>query len=177
MKRIICLIINLLLITLLCACSSAYTVEVHGREYVVDREKRTISDEWHTYEYTFSGNSSSYNVRITYPNGAEYWFNNNGAIGTGGWTDGYGEKQYADGDTLCDVLLEKAPKEGSAEKIFIGIFLLAVGIFNATKPETAWYLEYGWRFKDAEPSDSAIALNRLGGAVAIIVAVFLIVFY
>ena len=179
MKRTIFLMLNLLLITLLCACSGSdntYTVEMRGREFVVDRENRTISDDWHTYEYTFSGNSSSYRVRITYPNGAEYWFDQTGAIGTGGWTDGYGENKYADGDTLCDVLLEKAPKEGAGEKILIGIFLLAVGVFNAVKPEVAWYLEYGWRFKDAEPSDSAIALNRLGGAVAIIAAVFLIVF-
>ena len=177
MRKQLFLIFNLLALVFLCSCSMSnktYTVEVHGREYVVDRENKTISDDWHTYEYTFSGNRSSYRVRITYPNGAEYWFDQTGAMGTGGWTDGYGEKKYADGDTLCDVLLEKAPKEGATEKVLASLFLLAVGIFHVAKPEAAWYLEYGWRFKDAEPSDSALALNRFGGVVAIIVAAFLI---
>ena len=54
------------------------------------------------------------------------------------------------------------------------LLLLAVGIFNTASPHTAWYLEYGWRYKDAEPSDMALTFSRLGGILAIIAAVILI---
>ena len=32
-------------------------------------------------------------------------------------------------------------------------------------PDTVWYLETGWRYKDVRPSDLAIATNRIVGVV------------
>ncbi|MBE6962450.1 MAG: hypothetical protein E7445_08365 [Ruminococcaceae bacterium] len=51
------------------------------------------------------------------------------------------------------------------------LVLLAVGIFNTVSPHTAWYLENGWRFKNAEPSDLALGMTRLAGIVFIAVAI------
>ena len=54
----------------------------------------------------------------------------------------------------------------------IGILiLLAVGIFNTVSPYTAWYLECGWRYENAEPSEMALGMARFGGIVALVVAV------
>ena len=171
-KRMAILIIFVML--LLCACSEAgtvYTVVRDDISYMVDVENHTISDGTHTYQYEFSGNSNDYNVDIVYPNGSTYWFNQSGFSGYGGWSDDYDEDKYVDGDTLCEVLLEKAPKEAHPERIFASILFAAVGVFQIISPYTAWYLGYGWRYKNAEPSDAALGLNRVMGVVAVIIAV------
>ena len=161
---------------LLCACSTeiVYTVVKNDISYEVDRDNQTISDGTHTYKYDFSGNSSSYNVNIVYPDGSTYWFSQSGHSGHGGWSDDYDEKRYVDGDTLCNVLLEKAPKETNSGK-FVGVIILAVvGVFNIVSPYTVWYLEYGWRYKNAEPSDLALGFNRVVGVIVVIAAVILL---
>ena len=171
------LVIVLILVVSLCACASTsptYTVTKDNVEYVVDTENKTISDGTHTYQYEFSGNSATYDVNITYPDGSTYWFAMSGHTGHGGWSDDYNEDRYIDGDTLCEVLLEKAPKESNPGKIFAVILLAAIGVFNIVSPYYAWYLEYGWRYKNAEPSDLALGLNRVGGVIAAIAAVILL---
>lgn len=52
--------------------------------------------------------------------------------------------------------------------ILFGIIIIIVGIFNISKPEKAWYLSEGWKFRDAEPSDLAIFFIRVVGFVAIV---------
>lgn len=174
-KRVIVLVIMMMLS--LCACSTAetvYTVVKDDVSYVVDRENQTISDGTHTYQYEFSGNTSNYNIDIVYPNGSTYWFNQSDFSGYGGWSDDYDEEKYVDGDTLCDVLLEKTPKEVHFEKYFAVILFAAVGIFQIASPYTAWYLGYGWRYKNAEPSDTALVVNRVMGVFAVIIAIILL---
>ena len=53
------------------------------------------------------------------------------------------------------------------------LLLLVLGIGNAAFPKAAWYLETGWKIKDAEPSDAALAWNRGIGIVVIVVAVIM----
>ncbi|MBE6961774.1 MAG: hypothetical protein E7445_04890 [Ruminococcaceae bacterium] len=50
----------------------------------------------------------------------------------------------------------------------LAIFLLAVGAWNTFVPRSAWYLSYGWRFRDAEPSDAALTAHIIGGVVALL---------
>ena len=151
-----------------------YTATKNNIDYVVDTENKTISDGHHTYQYDFSGNSSNYSITIKYPNGATYWWNKSGYTGHGGWSDNYDEKRYVDGDILTEVVLEKAPREQKSGQGFAALLVAAVGVFNIMSPQTAWYLEYGWRFKNAEPSDLALGFNRVGGLIAVIVAVILL---
>lgn len=179
-KRIIAIIFSLVLIFfLLCSCSETqtqYTVEQNGKAFTVDKESRTISDGIHTYHYRFDGNNSDYRVDITYPDGSSYWWNMKEYGGSGGWSDNYNPKKYADGDVLTNVLLEnapRAPKHTGGNALAI-ILLLAIGILNIAAPYTSWYLEYGWRYKEAEPSDAALFFNRLGGVIAIIIAIVLL---
>ena len=185
MKRIFVGLLCALLVISLCSCSSSkdgtstvYAVNKNGTDYVVDTDKGTIFDGTHTYQYELSGSSSGYSIKITYPDGSTYWWNthNSGNLvtGGGGWSDDYDEKRYVDGRTLCDVLEEDVPKEKNPKNIFLILLLFVVGIFNTVTPHTAWYLEYGWRYKNVEPSDLALGLNRFGGVVALIAAVIMI---
>ena len=56
----------------------------------------------------------------------------------------------------------------------MGILLMIIGLFNLISPRTGWYLSYGWRFKDAEPSDAALVMARIGGGIAILIGVILL---
>ena len=174
------IIVNILLVFALCACSKSvdtYTVTKGSVTFTVDTVNGTIFDGVHTYEYDFSGDASSYSVKITYPNGASYYWDFSGQFGHGGWSGDYDEERYADGDTLCDVIVVGAPEPPkSGESIFFALVLIAVGAFNAAAPETAWYLEYGWRFKGAEPSDMALSLGRGVGVAALIAGLIMLFF-
>jgi len=178
MKKYIIISCLAAIFLLFCSCSPApteYSVEKNGITYEVNRDNKTISDGTNIFSYEFSGNESDYNVNITYPDGSTYWWDMNGYSGSGGWSDNYDPEKYADGDILTEVLLTsapKAPKNGG--NIMIAFLFIIIGIFNIAAPHAAWYLEYGWRYKDAEPSDSAIAINRIGGIIAVIVGIFLI---
>lgn len=55
--------------------------------------------------------------------------------------------------------------------ILFGLILIVIGVVNAAWPEVGWHLSEGWKFKDAEPSDTALFLGRLGGIVAIVAGI------
>jgi hypothetical protein len=57
---------------------------------------------------------------------------------------------------------------------FIGLLLIAIGLFHALAPSAAWYMSIGWKLKDAEPSDEYLMLNRVGGVIGTIVGVVLL---
>ena len=184
MKKLLSAMLCMLLVVSLCACSSkddANTISVAGKDgtvYVIDSENGTISDGTYTYQYKISGSSSGYTIDITYPDGSTYWWrtqkSGSFSTGSGGWSDDYDENRYVDGDTLCDVLEADVPEEKESKSVLLIFLFLIVGVFNAAFPYAAWYLEYGWRYKNAEPSDMALGLSRLGGIVAIIIAVIMI---
>ncbi len=187
MKKTAMFSLAILLTLSLCACSPAgssntYTVTRNGTDYTVDQENGTISDGLNTYQFTFSGNASGYDIKITYPNGSTYsWHTQTSSSGTGfgsgGWSDDYDADRYVSGDELCDLLLAgapKAPRNSSPEKFLIVLLLLALGGFNIASPQTAWYLSEGWKFRDAEPSQLALGLTRAGGAACCVVAVIVI---
>lgn len=179
MRKILSIICAVFIFSILSSCAPAptkYTVEKNGIIFEVDKENSTISDGSNKYNYNFVGDDSDYRVSITYPDGSSYWWDMNGYSGSGGWSENYDPEKYADGDVLTDVLLEKAPKASkhSGGNILVIFLLFVLGIFNITSPYAAWYLEYGWRYKDAQPSDAALDFNRLSGAALIVIAVILI---
>lgn len=183
MKRALIFLLAAMLILGLCACapsgsSNTYTVTRNGTDYTVDQENGTISDGVNTYQFTFSGNSSSYSIRITYPDGSTYsWSgqtNSNGTgFGSGGGSADYDASRYVGGDVLCDILEAGAPRAKKAFNPLCFLFL-AIGLFNAITPRTAWYLSSGWKYKDAEPSDLALGLARAGGIVCCFIGVIMI---
>lgn len=187
MKKALVFLLAALLSISVCACASSgrgsvYGVTRNGTEYTVDWENGTISDGINTYQFTFSGYASGYDIKITYPDGSTYsWHtqtNSNGTgFGSGGWSDDYDENRYVSGSVLCDILAvgaPAAPRESKPGMILLAIVLLGVGLFNILSPQTAWYLSEGWKFRDAEPSDLALGLARAGGVVCCLIGVILI---
>lgn len=60
--------------------------------------------------------------------------------------------------------------------VLFALFAIAVGLFNLLAPQMAWYLAGGWKFRDAEPSDLAISLHRVGGGIGVVIGVGLLIF-
>lgn len=58
--------------------------------------------------------------------------------------------------------------------ITIAIIVLIFGFINIFSPKTGWWLEIGWRIKDAEPSHAALIMNRVSGVFMIIIASIII---
>ena len=168
MKRII--VIFLLAALLLSGCAPEETVHTvtlnrNGIDYAftVDTENRTISDGQYTYTYTVNGDHTT----ITYPNGARYYWTQNGMFGSGGWDDHYDPQTYTDGDMLIDVMDETTP-EPKKGNFLVGLLLAALGAFHTFAPYAAWYLSRGWLYKNAEPSDAALVLARISGVIMMV---------
>ena len=146
------------------------TVEWEGVTYTVDTEAQTIHDGESVYEYQVELYRDGYTLEITYPNGAFWSASVTESDGTYGWNEEYDMKGtvYPTGDTLETVLhnagVTYISSGKSGEKsVLLLLVLLGVGIFSAAYPYGAWYLERGWYYKDAEPSDAALVFNRVVG--------------
>ena len=159
---------------LLCACGAAedasvYEVSHSGYDLVVDTQAQTITCGGDVVSYTVSGTTKK-TIRLLYPDGSTYFrtYDSNGGY-AGGWSDDYVEGTYVPGDVLMDVVTGGTNPTSSfdgANTTAAGILLLIVGIFNAAAPRTCWHLSLGWKFRDAEPSDLALTMGRVGGIAA-----------
>lgn len=179
MKKL-CLLTALLL-TLLCACGPApqeepvnvYDVTQNGVVYTVDREERTVTAGDRVYHYEKDGDW----LTITYPNGATYYqrFFSNGNGHAAGWNDIYEESHDVSGETLMEVLDREAPVQRSPEPRMdpavrsLGFLFAALGLWGLISPKSVWYLNFGWRYKNAEPSEVALLVNRIAGVLLILV--------
>lgn len=160
---------------------TVYAIDVYGATYIVDTENCTISDGTYTYgyEYADSGNS----VDFTYPNGEVYGAsitvasNGIGGMSAGAISADYDYSSgYTDPLTLYRALTSPRETERASDtNPLVALLLCGVGIFNLAAPKASWYLSYGWRFKDAEPSDAAITLSRIGGGIAIVIGVIMLI--
>ena len=153
---------------------NSYTVTKNGTEFYVDIEQKTISAGGHIYRYTFTGDASDYRIEIQYPDGSSFWDTKSQGGGAGGWSDDYDADAYTRGEILVDILLEGSLKQTDVVPIFVSMLLIIVGIADLVFPRISWYLGYGWRYKDAEPSDAALAFARIGGFAVIVVGVGLL---
>ena len=153
--------------------SQVYDVEHNGKIFTVDQANQTIASEGHIYSFEVAGNGGNVKFKVTYPDGSTYWWSQGGNVGYGGWSDDYDPGRYAPGDVLWDVLNldRRADGHDSGKYIGLGLLLILLGAVNAAFPRAMWYIEYGWRYKDAEPSDMVLFAERAGGAIAVIAGV------
>ena len=54
-------------------------------------------------------------------------------------------------------------RAGGGPSPFLALLLLGLGAWNLFAPKSAWWLARGWWYKNAAPSDLAIAAYRIGG--------------
>jgi hypothetical protein len=59
--------------------------------------------------------------------------------------------------------------------ILLALILLILGVITAVFPYAGWYLSIGWQFKDAEPSDLALGMQRIAGIIFSIIGLVLII--
>ncbi|WP_332650292.1 DUF6199 family natural product biosynthesis protein [Lysinibacillus sp. 54212] len=55
--------------------------------------------------------------------------------------------------------------------LFVGSILVLFGLLNILLPGLVWFFSIGWQFRDAEPSDTALKVNRIIGYFLLIVGV------
>jgi len=174
MKRL-CIVILILVLTLsLAGCGEQgpeYAFDRYGNEYTIDWEAGTISDGTNIYEFTYEGDSEDYSVRIEYPNGGSYHWGESGGFGSGGGNSKYDPKRYTDADILIQLLEENAPRGLRLGNILAALVLIGGGIFCIASPETVWFWQSGWRYRDAEPSDMALTASRVSGIAAVIIGI------
>lgn len=176
MKRslIIGIVLCLLLLT---ACGAAevpdvYDVEYGGKTYTVDRINSTITFDGHVCRYKLTESHNTTDFEVTYPDGSGYWWTQHEYGGGGGWSNDYSAQRYVSGETLWEVLEKERPKQERQSNYWAdGLILVIAGVFEAAAPQTAWYLSYGWRFKDAEPSELALIAGRAGGVFMIVLGI------
>ncbi len=161
---------------------TVYTVYSYGAPYTIDTQGCTISDGTYTYGYEYAASGSS--VSFTYPDGNVYsaGIQSANSSGAGGVSAGAisADYDYSSGytDPLTLYRALTSPREtekASDTNPLVALLLCGVGIFNLAAPKASWYLSYGWRFKDAEPSDAAITLSRIGGGIAIVIGVIMLI--
>ena len=158
-----------------------YSTARNGTVYTVtptDGTTGTITDGAYTYSYCYASSGTGYSVTFTYPDGETYMWTEKGNFSSGSASPDFDSSKYPDAMTL-DRVLKRSPSaeaEGKSEKNWgLIFFLLFVGAINAAWPRGVWYLDIGWKVKDAEPSEAALAWSRGTGIVLLIVAVIMMI--
>lgn len=65
---------------------------------------------------------------------------------------------------LAEEAIEKYGDPSASDRSGNGIsfIIIGLGLFGTLFPYAAWFLEIGWRLQDAEPSEFALIVNRIG---------------
>ena len=133
----------------------------------INPETQTILDGTDVYTYEMEKTASGISYVIDYPNGAIYQWIESKNGGAGGWSESYDDTAYIPGNILVYALEENQPRE-KIGNVGIGLLLMGLGALNFFLPEIPFYLKYGWRFRDEEPSEVYLTLTRIGGALVAI---------
>lgn len=174
----------LVLAVLLTGCQKKpqgyYAVMHNGKALSLDTVKQTVTHEDDVYTYTIQESRDTVTMQITYPNGKTMTVSQNKASGAGNSSGGLTAEEaerYLSEWELLDVVQQTTTEKHQFHLgyFLLGILLLGTGVFFILDPETAIYWRHMWWFKDAEPTDFAIGMTRLGGVVSAIGGVVLIV--
>lgn len=199
MKRKIAFILMLVMLMLLtlAACATKpkgteiKTVEKNGDTLFViyDFDDQTISvgstlvsvygpdgeliwDEDRKDEYRYVYDNG--NITITYPNGATWWESST----AGGWSNDYDPERYIEGEFLARQLTQayQSSRKNWDSVFLVGLVcLLIIGlcIVDIIHPDIFYRLRYGLWVQNAEPTEFAMTMSRIGGIVGIVLSVIL----
>ena len=151
-----------------CGGSSTYEVASLWGVVTIDPEAKTLTCGSNVYAYEITASETVTTTTIRYPNGATYYRHSSGMTGHSSHSEDYDENRYIPGDVLISLLEQEYPREKKGST-FLGLVCIAMGVWGIAKPESLWYLGYGWRYRNAEPSDAALIVERLSGVLCIVV--------
>ena len=156
------------ILVLLCACGREPLSPVYEKNgYTVDTEAQTITKGADVIRYSFGGNGK---VTFTYPdNTTTSWSQN----GTGTSSLFFDTDRWPSAWELMDVLdRDDLPQRRTGNPL--GLLLIPLGILQAVFPQAFWFVNHGWKYKDAEPSELALGLGRVGGAVIALIGLIML---
>jgi hypothetical protein len=180
MKRAAILLLLAALLLTGCGAEEAqpqtpYTQFVGNTQFYVDPVAMTITANGHVFAYKYTQDGCS----VTYPNGAVVTQMGNGVS----WGNADAEFIISNGSNYvdCNVLLMLVPEQVAQEEkgewiplIFVGIAIAAMGVWMYACPHVLWKWKYGWRYKNAEPSDTGLAVIMASGIIEIIVGIIMV---
>ena len=166
-----------------CAEEGPVTVEKNGMTFTVDTENRTVSYGGDTYTYSQTARGSSLDITIYYPNGATYsdTTSTQGAVTSGysSWSDDYDPGRYLPGSTLVSVVTTASKTSATYSvdwgRLLLGVICVAGGILDVVFPCFWWQLRYGLFVQDAEPTEFAISMSRIGGVICAVIGIFVFI--
>lgn len=137
-----------------------------------DKFEGTYNDE----VYVIEGDLD--NLTVNYPNGVR----GTETSSTNYYSEDIDDKYPSIGEFWGLLLLDRRMKgtrdeNGYTSSFFhflLGAIILIASIISIVNPEGAFYLERGWKFKDAEPSDAYLELTKVGGIIGIIIGVIVL---
>ena len=184
MKRVLAIL--LLAAMVLCAgcrkVPQTYTYKVNGKTLTVNTVDKTIDDGKYIYRYAVD---KKHNITITYPDGSVYPSDSDLGVVVIGGADGNvsTDSMYRPGSAYVSgwVLMNSLEKVVGKQATFhlgyflLGLLVIAMGLLGALDPETAILWRHLWWFKDAEPTDYAIFMTRLGGIVSVVIGIVFVI--
>lgn len=184
-KKLRLLIPILLLVWILCGCSTYHTptsgmviTEIeNGPTYTLDFNNKTILYDGTLYYYSVTRNGDDISYTVTYPNGGIYFYNSVGNVVSAGGNEDYDEVTYLSGEILVELLRHHYYISHSSPNFghyFILLLCLGLGAFDLFFPETAWQFSHlfrSWQYESIEPSEAGITWTRVGGVIMIIAGV------
>jgi|SRR5690606_11779511 len=123
----------------------------------------------------FEPRSNGYRYEVEFENGNKYFYEKSEDAGYGG-----GYELTSEEISLAKEAINKyEQKNGDATSYSsisfgnpLGIVIFLFGLLAVLFPQAAWYLEIGWKLRDAEPSELALIANRVGGILVALIGLF-----
>lgn len=146
---------------------------------------KRLSDEW---DYAVESNGDTYLVsgtagsfRVAFPDGRVLRRAHQGSMSTGSTEPGT-RATFEDWDTVdaLGILVLGSPTADPGQRArpagmpLVGLILIAAGLVSALNPDLAFFLEIGWRMRDARPSEAYRVFSRILGVILVVVGLFLL---
>jgi len=153
------------------------TVEAGGQTLAVSLDKQdssagTVAANGETYSFRYTASGQQITLAIEYPDG--YVYKRTELGGAAAESSSYRAEERERAGYLSAALLvsglEQATRagrdpDGSGASPALALLLLALGVWNLLAPKSVWWVCRGWWYKNAEPSDAALLVCRIGGVV------------
>ncbi len=127
-------------------------------------------------EYRIEGSPNSF--RVEFPDGRTLTRNHGSSTSTGSAAPGTATsfEDWDRVDSIGKLVYGAASTEverGAWTPSPAGFILVAMGLLLIFRPRWAFFLDLGWRVKDAEPSDLYLAVAKIGGWAMVIAGALL----